>query len=808
MAIKKDSLLLRIIFYNGVAIVLISAILVAIFGIVTFKELNMRLLDRSREKISLLNKAYINAIEKTKDDLYTSTSNGLNLIIQDINVQGIQNNLVNVINTQLKSLSKSKYKNIYLQIISPNGSVLGESGNKEIKYDIVDESSLIPDLKLIDKQKSYFFIGTKNNVYIRIIQPYNLGNLGDFSKINYVLLTMPIRNYNFGKLKDYAELESGNKIFILSQENKYLYGELNPSLKDKKIFFSTTKSKRISKLSKYNYCFFEKRIDDDIFYMAISPLKNERDLDIAYIGIAISKNGFLAIKYILSMAILAICLLAVILSTALCTRIFTKLLTPLSNLADVTKKIGFKESKNVDEVEVNEESVYEIRAISNSLKAMLERIKSNEKELKENNFKLAENLERITSIEKILMAIDFDKNFDESLNRLLKALTSEENFNYSRAIYFTYDEAKNIISGQKAMINQKISSNLKNYTQGMKGFKFQVRDLKEMLPLLKTKFENGNLFWESLKKRKIIYYNDKGYKYNFGNDIFKSIGLNNFLILPIFGGNKKVACILLDYFGRDKKISEEEVELMTLFLMNINIKVKNNLSEEEKIANERISTAIKISNKFLNINKNLLDNTETFVEKILNNSYNDEDIEKIISHIRKERKENVILREIVNTSKGKFKPINLEKVIKKVIKDNASTINKYGIDVSIFFTETGFIYGNRKKIYQMFVEIFKNSLEAITTRNKLDKKINILLSKDENQRLVVEVSDNGIGMTEEELESLKKPYAEQGESIIGLGLTIVFKIVREHKGLIDIKSKLAEGTKIKIIFKEYKEETK
>ena len=47
MFIKKDSLLLRIISYNGIAIVIVASIMATLFGIMIFNELNMRLLDKS-----------------------------------------------------------------------------------------------------------------------------------------------------------------------------------------------------------------------------------------------------------------------------------------------------------------------------------------------------------------------------------------------------------------------------------------------------------------------------------------------------------------------------------------------------------------------------------------------------------------------------------------------------------------------------------------------------------------------------------------------------------------------------------------
>ena len=89
---------------------------------------------------------------------------------------------------------------------------------------------------------------------------------------------------------------------------------------------------------------------------------------------------------------------------------------------------------------------------------------------------------------------------------------------------------------------------------------------------------------------------------------------------------------------------------------------------------------------------------------------------------------------------------------------------------------------------------------------KLDKKINIVLTTAENNRVVIEVTDNGIGMEQMELNQLRKPYTSNKKNILGLGLTTIYSVVREHKGIITIASEQDEGTKIRIIFNEYREE--
>ena len=56
------------------------------------------------------------------------------------------------------------------------------------------------------------------------------------------------------------------------------------------------------------------------------------------------------------------------------------------------------------------------------------------------------------------------------------------------------------------------------------------------------------------------------------------------------------------------------------------------------------------------------------------------------------------------------------------------------------------------------------------------------------------VSDTGTGIPEENLSKIFEPYFTTKDSGTGLGLTLVFKIVKEHGGEISVKSQMGEGT--------------
>ena len=804
MFIKKDSLLLRIISYNGIAIVIVASIMASLFGIMIFNELNMRLLDKSRERTLLVNKAYLYYIDKSREHLYDASTDAVNLVLVDSNDKLIQNRLASAVRNQLSTESYGLYGKSFIQIVSPNRIILGESGDRDIKYDLYKNNNIIPSKDFLEYGKSEY-VSTKEALYVRIVQPYRLYKS---TERNYIVLTFPLINYSLSEIKEYAYLTNEDKVFILSKDG-YLYGEL--SLDKVEDFFENFKFNKVGReLSDNKYYFSEKKIGDNYYYLGMLALKNDISSDdyIGDIGVAISKNDFVAIKYMLATIILVVGILAVIISTTLCARIFAKLLKPLNVLADKTEKIGVNNEEDERGIDFQEENIFEIRSISNSLKFMAERIEENERLLKQNNNKLNTNLNRLVAVERLLMGIDLVGSLPEGVNEVLRALTSEVGLGYSRAIYLEYDEEKDELSVKNYAINPNILANTEKYTEGINGFTFQISNIGEMIPLLNIKYEPGGIFWESMEAGKIIYHNDKGFKYTYGNKLFKTLGLKNFMILPIADEDIKIGCMLVDYFGKDNLISEEEVEVNNLLLMNLVIRIKNAMTEESKLMKERYLTMSKVSNKFIKNNKKLISYIETFIENLTNNRYNNKDIDKLKRYLRDEKKKNIVIKDSLDNNKNNFEVFNFEKLIEKIVKNSQKILKKYGINTSLFIDFSGNMYGDKKKIYQMFIQILRNSINAILTRNKLDKKINIVVVGDKNHRIILEIIDNGVGMTQEEVKAVMRPYSDaRGDSIMGTGLITIYKIVKEHNGLMAISSELDVGTKIRIIFNEYREET-
>lgn len=104
---------------------------------------------------------------------------------------------------------------------------------------------------------------------------------------------------------------------------------------------------------------------------------------------------------------------------------------------------------------------------------------------------------------------------------------------------------------------------------------------------------------------------------------------------------------------------------------------------------------------------------------------------------------------------------------------------------------------------RLMKHIVRNLLSNAIKYSKAGTTIRVVLSlKDEN--IVLEVRDNGVGISIDDLQHIFTPFfrSNRTETIkgTGLGLSIVKEFVEMHGGIINVESKLGEGTSFKLQF--------
>jgi signal transduction histidine kinase len=100
-----------------------------------------------------------------------------------------------------------------------------------------------------------------------------------------------------------------------------------------------------------------------------------------------------------------------------------------------------------------------------------------------------------------------------------------------------------------------------------------------------------------------------------------------------------------------------------------------------------------------------------------------------------------------------------------------------------------FISFDERYMKQALLNLIKNAIAAMASGGILTIK-----TEAKDGEVCISIRDTGMGIPEENLLKIFEPYFTTKETGSGLGLTLVFKIIREHQGEISVKSKEGEGT--------------
>ena len=111
-----------------------------------------------------------------------------------------------------------------------------------------------------------------------------------------------------------------------------------------------------------------------------------------------------------------------------------------------------------------------------------------------------------------------------------------------------------------------------------------------------------------------------------------------------------------------------------------------------------------------------------------------------------------------------------------------------------------FVLGNADQILQVFWNVAQNAVRAMPEGGNLT----IRADKTGVGAGEVTFTDNGVGMTPEEIEQIFQPFHSGFAKGLGLGLSIVFQIMEDHHGKISFESEKGIGTKVIISFPEEK----
>lgn len=173
-----------------------------------------------------------------------------------------------------------------------------------------------------------------------------------------------------------------------------------------------------------------------------------------------------------------------------------------------------------------------------------------------------------------------------------------------------------------------------------------------------------------------------------------------------------------------------------------------------------------------------------------------EDIELGIDTI-KNRSEGLLKFTATYRNLNKVTQLNLEPVpvidlFENLLQLMQPTLTQKDIDAEIIIKNTGLVLmADIHFVEQVLINLLVNAIEAVKNNNGI-KKI-LLTAEQRQQKILLQVTDNGTGIEQDFLDKIFIPFFSTKKTGSGIGLSLCRQIMLLHKGSISVQSKLNEG---------------
>jgi len=169
-------------------------------------------------------------------------------------------------------------------------------------------------------------------------------------------------------------------------------------------------------------------------------------------------------------------------------------------------------------------------------------------------------------------------------------------------------------------------------------------------------------------------------------------------------------------------------------------------------------------------------------------------IKDIVTDIRSQTlRVKSIVGDLLEFARGRelqMKEVDLYNLITKAYKFTVNSVNTEEIR---FMPDSAnkkiMVRADPEQMERVFINLFTNAVEAMEGEGDLTVRV-----MEEDNSVIIRVSDSGKGMSGESLEKIFEPFYTTKDKGTGLGLAIVFNVINKHNGKITIQSEEGKGT--------------
>ncbi|MCJ8269981.1 MAG: ATP-binding protein [Psychrosphaera sp.] len=203
--------------------------------------------------------------------------------------------------------------------------------------------------------------------------------------------------------------------------------------------------------------------------------------------------------------------------------------------------------------------------------------------------------------------------------------------------------------------------------------------------------------------------------------------------------------------------------------------------------------------------------TLSIMPKIAELGINDDDLNETINDVHQSvatisrRSQGLIdfvdeYRKLTRVNIAEKKPVAVVGLIQQIQTLLSDELSQQQVEITVNIEPANLKLNiDQSLIEQVLINIFINALQA-TENQQTSAKITVNAYINDYAKAVIDISDNGMGMTEQGQSKIFTPFYTTKPTGSGIGLALARQIMHKHRGAIQVSSEIDKGSRFRLIF--------
>ncbi len=441
-----------------------------------------------------------------------------------------------------------------------------------------------------------------------------------------------------------------------------------------------------------------------------------------------------------------------------------------------------------------------------------------------------EHAYQLSMLRQINEAVQTTLDLKRLLRLVLTCVTSSRALGFDRAILLMVNRATGHLEGRLAVGPDDPDSTAAAHDEMgeyRRSFKEILRDARddrpdEELPLypiasqLKLPLHSSELVVRCVQEKRVEHVTDARSDERVSDSFQAIIGSNHFVAVPVIAKDEAVGLIVADNLHSEAEITSDKIELLTIFANHAGLAIENaeaydalhkqisklqeaykelRATQDKLVQSEKLAAVGEVAAHVAHEIRNPLVTIGGFARSMRRQIGDDHpcshSVQIMIDEVSRLEK---ILANVMDFSKPSApwkRPSRLNQIIDNVCVLLADQFKAANAELSKDLSpDLPLVMIDAEQIKQALLNIVKNAVESLGPEGgRID-----VSSRLEDGAVWIDVGDTGKGVPEDTIAKLFDPFFTTRPDGTGLGLAVTRKIIVDHGGNIEVKSKLGVGT--------------